>query len=894
MKIKVSVFVLICTIGQNIFAQNDDDIISFDSLKNIDSQDIPTGLFTRSNKATTGNVIKVDQSDLIPGLAVTIDQQLQGMIPGLQIVQHSGQPGSNSWLNLRGFNSFISVDAPQIVLDGIPLQLNSPAEQFNVLQEINPADITSITVLKDGASSAIYGSRGGNGVILLSTARDKKAFYTTLETFYGWQTPFYYDLLNSEQLSSLHQQAAENNDIEPDYSGDTLFNNTDWQKELMSTQPLQNYQLSMGAGSDLFQLHFSTSYTHQNGTMANSNFERFTARINSTFTPISSLQVGLNAFTSFTNAKLADQGYENSVIGAMLKAHPGMPVKDENGNYKFDVSPSYSLAINPLLASRSQDINKSSDRVMGNFFLNYEILPVLKITANTGMNIAETKFRHFTDNYLFTAPNFSTTLKENQTSPDFYMYNFLLNYKINQKNFSFEFTGGYVFESTYFNNNSTTTTTYFDGQDLPNNNMFGSIMKADAKLKSWIGNGDLAFMNKYYLTLSARHEGSSFFNNTNKWQMFPGVAVGWDIKQEPFLQKNNTINRLSFSASYGKNGVPTNSPDEATNINFTAIGTGNSIANPDLEFPMVNQFDFGISGTLLSTIDFSINYYHKNIDNSYLLTLIPSGSGIAQFLTNAGVMTNYGWEMGLGTNVSSSRLKWNTYLNLASNINLVGQLGEDENPHVIPRGEPIHSFFGYRYEGVYKTTNNQWGKAGEPIIADIGLNGIIDGSDRTIIGNPHPDVFGGWSHHLQYGRFDFRMLFHFALGQEIFNFTKAKLSGFKGNFNTTTDALNAWSLSNPGGNLPEPGYKLLNLFQESSWHIEDASFFSLRTLRIGYHMQFSSLKTPLFLFANFDNLFTFTKYSGPHPDVIPIGNPGIDFFSYPGYRGYALGLRFAL
>jgi TonB-linked SusC/RagA family outer membrane protein len=906
---------------------------------------VVVGYGSRKKSDITGAVATVNSDELNAFPVLDAAQALQGRAAGVVVQSNNGgEPGAPIIIKIRGNTSISANSSPLIVVDGF-VGAGMP----------QASDIASMEVLKDASATAIYGSRGSNGVVLVTTKKGKSGkLVVELNSTYSIQnTANKLDLLNASEFTAYQNQIRANQGNSTPYPQGTA--DTDWQDLIYQSGNTQNQQISFSGGSDKVNFYASGNYFNQNGIVVNSGFERATFLTNIDAKVTDRFKLGLNVFGSRGDKDGVTTQSDGSVtVGGDDVISLAMRFAPDKGIYNSDGSFSTNDAIgdevdNPYAVATQRVDNTTSNRFRANFYASYDLLKDLTFKTTFGLSSeSQTQGVYQPSTLQITASavggrarvtnaNRKTILSENYLTytKEIGKGNLtLLGGYSYQKNDSEAFTAaGTGFLSDAFSYYALGTAT---GLLQPDSRL------SEVEIQSQFGRVNYDYDDKYLFTATVRRDGASNFATNEKYAVFPSAAIGWKVSNEDFLKDNATISSLKLRLSYGATGNPSISPYQslARFASLYASRNGETVfaitpdqpANPDLKWETSYQTNFGVDlGLIDNRVNLSVDYY--NIDTK---DLILGNNGIPEYfgfqndeiLTNLGEINNRGFEISLNTkNIVKGDFRWSTDFNLSANKNEVAALINDadlfgdaapsyfshDRSYILRVGEEVGQFWGYDYAGVYQgsdlpagTQTLAGGVAGDPLFVDQDGDGEITEADRTIIGNPNPDFTFGLTNSFTYKNFDLNLFFQGSQGGEIFNMTNVQLNN--GDANTTREYFNsAWTSSNTDTNSPRVGN---NSNREiSSRFVEDGSYIRLKNVALGYNLP-SNITDKLNigsvrLSLSAQNLLTFTNYSGLDPEVNYFGASGdnntssntvqgFDFGNYPTVKSmnFSLNVKF--
>ena len=920
---------------------------------------VVVGYGTQRRSDIAGSVTTVPKN-LLSQPAASFDNLLQGAVPGVAVTQSSGQPGSTATIRVRGGNSISFGNEPLYVIDGFIIYNNnnytntgaSNGSSVNALSTINPSDIESIEILKDASATAIYGSKGANGVVLITTRRGKKgADDINYSTYYGTQrVAKKLDLLNASQWASLVNDVNVSDGKPKIYSDSAiaaLGSGSDWQSAALRNAPQQNHELSIAGGDDKSRYLISGNYFDQKGIVLNSGFKRYSARINYERNVNDRLKVATNIFGSrSTEDKLSGSGFNSiNFSGAyptLILSSPVVPIKNADGTYNT-VSPYSTTPTNPL-----QDIVATTNRtyitrVLGSASAEYKILKELVLKVTGGIDLLNTKQNYYAPSYTGSPANSSTGWAAggygsvgSATAVSWLNENTL--------------TWDHAFNNTHFVNILAGYTTQFakdesavaSAQKFPNDlTSFNNLAYAgtavlplsdahQSTMNSFLARVNYSYLHKYNITLSERADGSSKLGANNKWGYFPSIGFSWNISKEDFFSRfDQYVSNLKLRLTAGKTGnseVPPYSSLAAlapTNYYFNStLVTGISpvqLANPDLKWETTTQYNAGVDlGLFNSRINITFDAYYKKTTDLLLYVPFPLYTGYASQLENVGSVENKGIELAINTdNIKGKDFTWRSTIIFAANRNKVLSLGTTSSyfplaptgqvsPVIVQVGLPVGTFWGYSTNGLLTADDISKGvpllagvsqQVGDTKYVDWDKSKTVTTADKHNLGSAQPKFTGSISNSLTFKKFDLTFFLQGSYGNKLFNLLQQKLEIPTLSLNASAALLNRYSSSNPSGtvakatNSPVP--------QVTDRYIEDASYLKLKNITFGYSFS-KSLSSKiraknLRVYISAQNLFTITKYTGYNPEVNFYDNDntkqGIDYGIYPATRTFLAGLN---
>ncbi|WP_245855298.1 SusC/RagA family TonB-linked outer membrane protein [Hymenobacter mucosus] len=913
-----------------------------------------------------------------------VDQALQGRAAGVQVSQSSGTPGSGIAVRVRGAASIGASNEPLYVVDGLPVisgnttQLGTGNQLTNGLNDLNPNDIESIEVLKDAASAAIYGSRGSNGVVIITTKRGKAGtprvdleYYTGAQTV--WKKP---SVLNGEQQTLLFIDQAVNrypanaNGNYPYSStltfrskedlaaylygpGDAAVSNglasyvdagpirplsqfqnpststsTNWADEVLRTAPISNYGLTFSGGSDQNRYRVALNYFDQEGTIIGSGYKRASARVSLDNKLSEKIRMGTSiGLSSSINNRINN---DNSIYGVLTTSRlyaADLPIYNANGTY-YKVG---SLE-NPVAAANEPYIKSVNNRLIGSQYTEFELIKNLRYRATFGLDFTYGR----DDRFYSTLTNAGANVRGEATVATLQDINYnhisSLNYA---KNFGDNHTLSALFVAEY--QRDAYSDTYAQATGFPSNSirqLAAGATKTSASstatgnaLFGLLGKVDYSFKGRYLVTASVRRDQSSRFGANNQVGYFPAASLGWRIIEEDFLKDQDVLSELKLRGSYGITGnQPTGNFGSRglIGIGFNYLEQGglslNQLANPDLRWERTKQTSVGMDlGFLENRFYVSADAYLRKTDDLLLAQQLVSDTGFRSYSANVGNIENKGLEFALTTvnfRNEGDGFNWETNFNISFNRNLVTKVSDPSPTGTaqgfasrLKAGEPLGAFFGYRVEGILQTQaeidalnagsstgtyQSSLTRPGDIKFRDLDGDGRITATgDQEIIGNAQPKFFGGFNNTVRYKGFDLSAFLQYNVGNDIYNSARSNTEGMSTNYGQDATVLNRWTPTNTNTDIPRAvaGDPNGNT-RTSDRFLEDGSYARIKNVVLGYTLPKSivnrvHLRT-VRVYAQAQNLVTFTNYSGLDPEVSTFSGSntsiGTDFFTYPQAR----------
>lgn len=913
---------------------------------------IVVGYGTMKKSDLTGAVSSVKTSDIQQTPMTSIDQGLVGRASGVQVTQTSGMPGAIASIRVRGSSSLQAGNEPLYVIDGFPVYSGDGfgqtggSAQISGLSSINPSDIESIEILKDAAATAIYGARAANGVILITTKSGKKGQdIISVETNFGIQQVVKkIDVMNAQEYAALVNEAYTNDGLAPWYNEQTmaeialLGNGTDWQDLIFRNAITQNYMLNFSGGDEKTTYSISGNYVNQEGVIINSDFERFSLRLNLDRKIKNNFKVGthINASHTITNAVATDTGGQGGVVNGAIKMSPVQTIyeNDETKEYTQVNVPGV-LIPNPYATAKEQLFNNGQSRFLGDMYAEWEFVPNLLFRTSVGTDVVYFKGNRYTPSTIYQANGLATGNINVNRSINWLNENTLTWTKL-LNNHSFNLLGGFTLQQNNSEGVSASSSGFVNDMLTYNDLGSGSVYNSPGSsatqwnLMSYLGRINYSYKDRYLFSVNARFDGSSRFGENNKYGFFPSASAGWRISEESFMESiRSVVTNLKLRASYGFTGnteiglygsLPTlGSVDWIIGNQLVTGFFPNKIPNPDLKWERTGQFDLGVDiGLIDNRIRITSDIYRKKTTDLLYNVAIPSASGFETMLKNIGSVENKGLELSIESDNFVNEFAWNTNFNIAFNRNKVLELGGEPYKEIgsgdghlktgsfrrLIVGEPIGIFYGYKFDGIFQTEEEVQKLTTQPSPLGVGYrrykdldgDGAVDSSnDRMILGDSNPDFFGGLTNNFSYKGLELNIFFQYSYGNEIFNYNAIELETPTGGQNAYRELLDRWTPTNPSQIYPKATTNRAALVSDR-W-VEDGSYLKLKTVSLSY--SFPKLKSNFFrsmrLHITAQNLKTWTNYRGYDPEVSFRGastlQGGEDFGGYPQARTFMMGIQ---
>jgi TonB-linked SusC/RagA family outer membrane protein len=915
---------------------------------------VVVGYGTMKKRDLSGSMTQIKGEDLMAGATSDVAKGMQGKIAGVQVSQTDGSPGAGTSITVRGANSFTTSSEPLYIVDGIPYNNDNPSavptssanentnQKQNPLSFINPNDIEKIEVLKDASATAIYGSRGANGVVIITTRKGQsgKPKVEFNAQFSASTVVKKIDVLDAATYINYQNEGKQNFNY---YMGghespyQTKGGNVNWQDEIYQTGWQQEYSLSVSGGSDKGWYSFSGSYLDQRGTIKESGFNRYGVSINIGRHITDWLEIGSSSHvsqsvTDFQRTSSSDY----SIIRSALIFPP-----DINADAAPESETDW-LAANPAAYIRGARDQLKSINWFSSNYIEAKIMPWLKFRQNIGLGYNDSHRSSFYDKY--TSEGKAPTNGKMGKASNVWKSLTLESLLTFDKKFGIHYinaVAGLTFEKGIWDNTSTTTTNFPEFATVDSDIALGSDKaqlssdKGKQTLESLLARVNYTLMDKYIFTASIRSDGSSKFADGNKWATFLSGAVAWRASEEEFIKNLNVFSNLKVRLSYGETGnqgigsYRTLAVVEPSSYVFggvrqqgVAMIDWRGRANPDLKWETTGQFNAGLDlGFMDNRLQVTIDYYYKKTRDLLQNVSMPYSTGYGQYLTNYGHVTNEGLELTVMYDVlKKGDLKWNINANLSMNKNRIGGLdgdqyatvnwGKADQMFLQRNGCPIGAIYGYKEDGYFNSVAEVLAfkeysglsdaealkKVGEVKYRDRNGDGYIDSKDRYIIGDTNPDFTYGITNTFNWKQWGLSFMLQGSQGNDIFNGNLLNMElqnignitqeAYDGRWTPETAATATWpkALSGDTRNM------LL-----SDRYVENGSYLKMKYVTLSYDWA-NPIKFIERVKFNFtvNNVFCITKYSWMDPDVNAFGDAsrkGVDMYSYPSARTFTLGVN---
>ena len=916
----------------------------------------------------TSSISTVGQ-DLLNQSVGSVENALQGAVAGLNVATTSGQPGAVSNIRIRGGNSITGGNEPLYVIDGLIVYNDIASTStgasgsdaaLDPLSFLNPNDIERIEVLKDVSATAIYGTRGANGVIIITTKKGShgKNNISYSGTF-GWsKAAKTLDFLNAQQFTELY------NELTPNAPLAAPTANYDWQDAALRTAFSQEHQISFTGGDEVSRYTISGGYKDQKGIIIGTDLKRYTGRINYERNILKNLLIGVNATGAYSNLEgLRNVDHDNSGQTAKWAANSWMSalitpqtqaIYNADGSFNYSPTPiSQDLFIrdgqtvvgNPISDLYNIKTSTSNTRVIANAFAEWEVIKNLKLKANIGADLSNTKQNNYSPSYTTTGLEHNGVASVGDNRTNVWQAEFTASYDNTFKRLHhINVLGGYTTQRTDRSGFATTVRNFANDDTGYDNLSAGSDLyrstsdRIISTLQSVLGRVNYSFDSRYNASLTLRADGSSRFAKDHKWGWFPSAGFSWNIDKEKFIHLGKQVDFLQFRLSAGIVGnqeigdyqfaatvSPTETPFIYNGQETVAYYIVNK-ANPDLKWEKTASYNIGISsGFFQNRLNVTLDAYYKKTSDLLLQVPVEGVTGYATALRNAGSVTNKGIELEIGAVLIDRKdLKWNVNGNIAHNKNEVTSLGQATSiipsiggatlgyisPLIVAVGEPLGTFYGYKFAGIVQSeeqaatltpqTINKL-EPGNPYYEDVNGDGVVNTEDQTILGNAQPKFTYGLNTTLKYKQFDLLIAIAGSYGNKLYNGLATRLTKGSTYYNSLAVVADRWTPTHPSNEIQKASNDLTVV--SDSRYVENASYLRVKNIQLGYTFPVPQITrdTRLRLYLSLQNFFTITNYSGYDPEGGRNGASeqsgiyqGIDMATYPTAKTVQLGINVTL
>ena len=929
---------------------------------------VVVGYGTQKRIELTSSISTVGKDVLNQPLS-SVENALQGAVAGLNVSTTSGQPGAVSNIRIRGGNSITGGNEPLYVIDGLIVYNDASSTKtgaagndasLDPLAFLNPSDIESIEVLKDVSATAIYGTRGANGVIIITTKKGSHGRNTiNYSGTFGWSSAAKkLDFLNAQQFTELY------NELNPSGPLSAPTASYDWQDAALRNAFTQDHQISFTGGDEISRYSISGGFKDQQGIIIGTDLKRYTGRINYERNLSQRLLVGINASGAYSNLSgLRNVDHGNSGQTAKWAANSWMsalitpstqPIYNADGSYNYAVTPisqdifvrdGQTVVGNPISDLNDIQTSTTNTRVIANAYAEWEVINHLKLKANVGADLSNTKENNYSPSYTTTGLEYHGVASVGDNRTNVWQAEFTANYDKTFKNLHhINLLAGYTTQRTDRSGFATTVRNFANDATGYNNLSAGSDLYRSTSeatistLQSVLGRANYSYDSRYNASLTLRADGSSRFAQNHKWGWFPSVGFSWNIDKEKFIHFGKDVDFLQLRLSagvvgnqeigdyqFGANVSPTSTPFIYNGQETVAYYIVNK-ANPDLKWEKTASYNAGISsGFFKGRLNITFDAYYKKTTDLLLQVPVEGVTGYATSLRNIGAVTNKGVELEVGAILLDRKdLKWNVNASIAHNKNEVTSLGNASSiipsisgatlgyisPLIVAVGEPLGTFYGYQFKGIVQSeeqaatltpqTINKL-EPGNPYYEDVNGDGVVNTEDQTTLGNSQPKFTYGLNSTLKYKNWDLFVNFAGSYGNKLYNGLATRLTKGSTYYNSLAVVADRWTPTNPSNTVQKASNDLTVV--SDSRYVEDASYLRVKNIQLGYTLAVPQITKDarLRLYVSLQNFFTITNYSGYDPEGGRNGSDdqsalyqGIDMATYPTAKTVLFGVNVTL
>ena len=901
--------------------------------------------------------------ELLKQQNTSVESALQGAVAGLNVTQTSGQPGAASIIRIRGGNSITGGNEPLYVIDGF-IVYNDPASTrtgakssdatLDPLSFLNPSDIESIEVLKDVSATAIYGTRGANGVIIITTKKGSHGRNNiSYNASFGWSTiGKKLNYLNAQQWVGLWNELYDNGEV--GYRIDTPTQSYDWQDAALRTGFSQEHQLSFVGGDEISRYSISGGYKSQDGIVKGTGLKRYVGRANYERNIFPTLLVGVNASGAYNKVTgVADNSgsmFAPSPWVAAISHTPYTSIYNADGTYNYDPTPTsvdiYNGRVgNPISDLENTKAETENTRFIGTGFAEWTVIPQLKLKASLGADISNTRQSYYAPSYTTGGLANNGYASVGQTKTTTWQTEYTATYSnVFKRVHSLNALLGYTAQRT--DRSSVATTSYGFSNDATGYDNLGAAATTlpsvsshyISTLQSWIGRVNYSYDSRYNASLTLRADGSSRFADNHRWGWFPSLGLSWNIDREKWLHLGKSVDFIQLRASVGTVGNQEIGDYQfAANVVPRTVIINNQKAtsyiienksNEDLKWETTTSYNIGLStGFFQNRLTVTLDAYYKKTNDLLLDVPVEQVTGFSTVLRNVGSVTNKGVELEIGgVLIDNKNWKWNVNGNIAHNKNEVTSLGDSEyflpdfasvgtlqyiNPLIVKVGEPLGTFYGYRFKGIIQSDEDLSSlpaqtistvEPGNPKFEDVNNDGVVNEQDRVVLGNIQPTFTYGFNTKVAYKNWDLFVSLSGSYGNKLFNALACRLDRGNGYYyNPLGEVANRWTVTNPSNTIQKAS-SATSIYADDRF-VENASYLKFRNIQLGYTLPVPQITkdAKLRLYVSLQNFFTITSYSGYDPEANRNGidetsalYQGVDYGAYPAAKTVLFGFNITL
>lgn len=927
-------------ITQKFFIKAGDNDLVIQMKKNTINLDevVVVGYGTTRKRDLAGAISSLKTEDIKAGVVTSAAQFLKGRAAGVQVRQNSSEPGGGISIRIRGASSVSSNNEPLYVIDGFQTELGN---------QINPEDIATIEILKDAAATSIYGARGANGVVIITTKKGAKGrfdvSYSYNASVKNINNPW--KLMNAQDVIAYDMKVWEENggSGNPPYTQKELQyegKGTDWIKETTRTAMTQVHQVSITGGSDKLAMAISANYMDDKGILKNTDFNRFSGRMNMDYKLNDRVRFGSNVYMARSKKNYLNMGTNSTTDNIMYSIFMSSPLST-SGEYNVFGEPA--RRNNLLDEIKEVDFEEVTNNMYATIFGEVDIFNFLTARVSYTYSNNNTKSQKYYPKITTVGGSYDGLATIANYKNDRSQFDALLTYHQSFKDIhDVKFLMGTTYTSLVSESNGmqgskfTTDEFSFNNMGGAENIEYISSAKEKHTTVSFFTRLEYVLKNKYIFNASFRADGASNFGFNNKWGYFPSGSVAWQLGDEKFMSFVKPLfSSIKLRASYGQTGNDgigyylSQKKFAMTNVFLGGDGVVKGMypsnpGNKNLKWETTSQLDLGLDFAMLNNrLEVNFDYYIKKTKDLLNPVVVSTTTGgFETMMGNNGKIENRGFEFFIkSNNITTNNFSWNTTLNISRNKNKVLELNKGEARYetvrpqghydweeytLLKEGYALSSIYGYVFDGIIQQGETYAPQPnsvpGDPKFVDLNKDGIITDADRTVIGNGNPDVVLGFGNNFQIYDFDFSFFFDANIGNELLNLSKIVLE----DEGRLKESANRWTINNPSNSIPRNGWQKNAGIQYGTYinsrFVENASYLRLSNIELGYTFPLRRMGSNLYkyiknlrVFIGAQNLFTVTKYTGFDPEVSVNGGSsvaqGLDFSSYPAYRMFNFGAK---
>ena len=947
----------------DVYDSSEPVVVALSEATDVLQEVVVVGYGVQKRRELTSAISTVNK-EILQQTPPSVEGALAGSVAGLNVSVTSGQPGASSTIRIRGGNSITGGNEPLYVIDGFIVYNDVTANRTDAggsdatldpLSFVNPADIESIEVLKDVSATAIYGTRGANGVIIITTKKGKRGKdQINYRATFGWQSIHKkMEFLNADEWTDLYNEIRRDEGT-PELQLASPENGLgyDWQDAALRTGFTQEHQLSIIGGDERSRYSLSGNYKKQDGIIIGTDLKRYGGRFSYDRDLFEKLRVGITASGAYSQLNglrnVNGNNNPNTWISAITTA-PIISIYDADGGFNYEPNELTTVSYNGKVPNAISDLKNvktltENTRLLSIVYVEYLLLNDLTLKADIGLDLSNTRQSNYAPSYTSLGADKKGVASIGHKSVYTWQTEYTVNYNhVFNEVHSLSALAGYTAQRT--DKRGSSASSYGFANDATGYNDLAGGETANpptsesytSTLSSVLGRINYSFDQRYNATVTLRADGSSRFAEGHKWGYFPSVGFSWNLDREPYIHFGKGISylKLRFSAGVvgnqeiGDHQYIANVIPELYYFNDQPVTAYvvNNPPNPDLKWETTSSYNVGLNtGFLDGRINVTFDAYYKKTNDLLLNVPIEGVTGFSSALRNVGSVSNKGLELEISsTLIENKQWKWNASLNLATNKNRVESLGNADyflpsfegvgtlqymTPLIVKRGEPLGTFYGYKFAGIVQKDEDisklpaQTTETLAPGVVkyqDVNNDGVVNEQDRTVLGNSQPKFTGGFNTTLNYHNWDLFIALHGSYGNKLFNTLRARFEKTSTSYNSLKSVADRWTEDNPSNTIGKASNSTSIVSDDR--YVEDASFLKVRNITLGYTLPLKQItqNSKLRIFVSLQNFFTLTGYSGYDPESNRNGvdessglYQGVDFGTYPSAKNIQFGLNLTL